>query len=76
MVVAAVPASSQVFELSTTSKLDFWKDAGLLKLNCFILCLLSAQMTTGYDESLVSNFQAMEPWLAGIRNSQPFRNKR
>jgi len=43
----------------------WWKDAGLRKLNFMIVCFITAQMTCGYDESVVGNFQAMEPWLKG-----------
>lgn len=33
------------------------------KLNFMIICVITAQMTSGYDEAVVGNFQAMKPWL-------------
>jgi len=43
----------------------WWKDPGMRKLNFMILCIITAQMTCGYDEAVVGNFQAMKPWLKG-----------
>ena len=36
------------------------------KLNFMIVCVITAQMTCGYDEAVVGNFQAMKPWLKGL----------
>jgi hypothetical protein len=43
----------------------WWKDPGMRKLNFMIVCVITAQMTCGYDEAVVGNFQAMKPWLKG-----------
>lgn len=36
------------------------------KLNFMILCVITAQMTCGYDEAVVGNMLAMKPWLRGV----------
>lgn len=39
----------------------WWKDPGMRKLNFMIVCVITAQMTYGYNEVVVGNFEAMKP---------------
>ncbi|KAH8665714.1 general substrate transporter [Tricladium varicosporioides] len=49
--------------LSNNTHEKWWKDPGMRRLNFMIVCVITAQMTCGYDEAVVGNFQAMKPWL-------------
>jgi hypothetical protein len=53
--------------LGNNTNTKWWKDPGMRKLNFMILCVITAQMTCGYDEAVVGNFQAMKPWLKGMK---------
>jgi hypothetical protein len=52
--------------LVNNTNAKWWKDPGMKKLNFMIVCVITAQMTCGYDEAVVGNFQAMKPWLKGM----------
>jgi hypothetical protein len=58
--------NTEAAALSNNTNAVWWKDAGLRKLNFMIVCVITAQMTCGYDEAVVANMLAMEPWLKGI----------
>jgi hypothetical protein len=51
--------------LGNNTNPKWWKDPGMRKLNFMILCVITAQMTCGYDEAVVGNMLAMKPWLRG-----------
>jgi hypothetical protein len=52
--------------LANNTHEKWWKDPGMRKLNFMIICVISAQMTCGYDESVVGNMLAMKPWIKGM----------
>jgi hypothetical protein len=52
--------------LTNNTNPTWWKDPGMKKLNFMIVCVITSQMTCGYDEAVVGNFQAMKPWLKGM----------
>ncbi|KAJ3718395.1 general substrate transporter [Lentinula raphanica] len=53
------------------SHLPWYKNAGLLQLNLFLLCIFTGQFLNGYDGALISSFQAMNSWLTtlGLKGS-------
>ncbi|KAE9410666.1 general substrate transporter [Gymnopus androsaceus JB14] len=48
------------------SDLPWYKNAGLVKLNLFMLCIFIGQFLNGYDGALISSFQAMHSWLTAL----------
>ncbi|KAJ3882390.1 general substrate transporter [Lentinula edodes] len=48
------------------SHLPWYKNAGLLQLNLFLLCIFTGQFLNGYDGALISSFQAMNSWLTTL----------
>ncbi|CAG8977145.1 hypothetical protein HYALB_00003366 [Hymenoscyphus albidus] len=65
------PDVSKTIRNNTNPK--WWKDPGMIKLNLMIVCVITAQMTCGYIEGVVGNFQAMEPWLKDMSNPDASR---
>ncbi|KAM0755183.1 general substrate transporter [Meredithblackwellia eburnea MCA 4105] len=48
------------------AELPWYKNQGLVKLNCAIAAIYVAQALNGYDGSLVSGFQALTPWKSAM----------
>lgn len=60
----AIPPAGKEPTLLNLSKpvLPWWRDNGLRKLILWQSFILLAQMTVGYDESIIGSFQSIQAW--------------